>query len=148
MTVGESITKYRKEDGLTQKQLAERLYVSPDLVSKWERGDRRPDYAAVLKMSELFGVDPDSLIDRETAVAGELRKVIPDFIEKDDLTGCINSFLSELTDRERVIFVSRYNLFLDTKTIADRTGTGDGYIRNTLARIRRKLKKYLRRTKQ
>jgi RNA polymerase sigma factor (sigma-70 family) len=117
--------------------------VSPDLVSKWERGNRRPDYAAVLKMSKIFDIEPDSLIDSEAAVADELRTVIPEVLEKDDLICCINSFLSELTEKERIVFMLRYNIFLDTKTIADRTGTSNGHIRNMLAGTRKKLKKYL-----
>ncbi|MBP5631897.1 MAG: helix-turn-helix transcriptional regulator [Clostridia bacterium] len=92
MTVGESISKYRKETNLTQKQLAERLCVSPDLVSKWERGNRRPDYATVLKICDIFDVKPDSLIDSETAVANELKRFMPVIIEKVDLVSCINSF--------------------------------------------------------
>lgn len=147
MTVGESISKYRKKINLTQKQLAERLCVSPDLVSKWEHGNRRPDYAAVLKMCEIFDVKPDSLIDSETAVADELRTVLPEIVEKNDLISCINSFLGELPEKERIVFVLRYNLFLDTKTIADRTGNSNGHIRNMLARTRKKLKKFLRGTK-
>ena len=148
MTVGESISKYRKKTNLTQKQLAERLCVSPDLVSKWERGNRRPDYATVLKMCDIFDVKPDSLINSETAIADELKTVIPEIVEKDDLVSCINSFLGKLTEKERIVFMLRYNLFLDNKTIADKTGTSNGYIRNLLARIRKKLKKFLRRTEQ
>ena len=147
MTVGDAISKYRKETNLTQKQLAERLCVSPDLVSKWEHGNRRPDYATVLKMCEIFDVKPDSLIDSETAVADELRTVLPEIVEKNDLISCINSFLGELTEKERIVFVLRYNLFLDTKTIAERTGTSNGHVRNMLARTRKKLKKFLRGTK-
>ena len=52
MTVGESISKFRKELGMTQQQLADRLCISPDLVSKWECGNRRPDYSAVLQLEE------------------------------------------------------------------------------------------------
>ena len=115
MTVGESISKYRKKTNLTQKQLAERLCVSPDLVSKWERGNRRPDYATVLKMCDIFDVKPDSLINSETAIADELKTVIPEIVEKDDLVSCINSFLGKLTEKERIVFMLRYNLFLDNK---------------------------------
>ena len=59
-----------------------------------------------------------------------------------------SSFLGKLTEKERIVFMLRYNLFLDNKTIADKTGTSNGYIRNMLARTRKKLKKFLRRTEQ
>ena len=145
MTVGEIVAEYRKKSGLTQKQLAERLCVSADLVSKWERGNRKPDYETVQKISVLFGVCPNSLIDSETAIAEELKPFIPETVEKEQLIGCFNSFLGELGEKERAVFELRYNLFLDTKTIAYRTGTSDSAVRKTLSRIRGKLQKYIRR---
>lgn len=149
MTVGEAITKYRKKCNLTQKELAELMYVSPDLVSMWERGNRMPDYPTVLKLSGIFGVLPESLIDREIAVAEELRNAAHDNIDIPELKECVNSFLETLTEKQRVIFVMRYYRFLDTKTISDQLDTTDGYIRNTLVRIRRKFRKFItRRQKQ
>jgi RNA polymerase sigma factor (sigma-70 family) len=99
-------------------------------------------------MCDIFDVKPDSLINSETAIADELKTVIPEIVEKDDLVSCINSFLGKLTEKERIVFMLRYNLFLDNKTIAYKTGTSNGYIRNMLARTRKKLKKFLRRTEQ
>ncbi|MBQ2898418.1 MAG: helix-turn-helix transcriptional regulator, partial [Oscillospiraceae bacterium] len=39
---GEFVSKLRKEQGMTQKELAERLFVSDKAVSKWERGQSLP----------------------------------------------------------------------------------------------------------
>ena len=47
LKVGRFITKKRKEQNLTQEQLAERLGVSNKTVSKWETGKCMPDYAVV-----------------------------------------------------------------------------------------------------
>ncbi|MBQ1847593.1 MAG: helix-turn-helix transcriptional regulator, partial [Clostridia bacterium] len=44
MDIGKSIAKLRLSRGITQEELANRLFVSRDLVSKWETGARRPDY--------------------------------------------------------------------------------------------------------
>ena len=41
--IGSSISEQRKAKGLTQKQLAEQLFVSASAVSKWENGDAIPD---------------------------------------------------------------------------------------------------------
>lgn len=143
MNVGESISKFRKETDLTQKQLAELLCVSPDLVSKWENGNRRPDYTNILKMCEIFDVKPEVLINSESAIVDELKTAIPEIVERDNLLSCLNSFLGKLKEKERTVFMLRYSFFLDTKTIADKIGTSDGYIRNMLARTRKKLKSFL-----
>ena len=59
MDIGEKISRYRKQRGMTQKQLADMLFVSEDLVSKWECGSRRPDYGmikAIADAREKYGL--------------------------------------------------------------------------------------------
>ena len=58
MQTGQIIAKQRTQMGLSQVQLADSLFVSRDLVSKWETGKRFPEYKLVLDMAELFSVDP------------------------------------------------------------------------------------------
>jgi transcriptional regulator with XRE-family HTH domain len=41
MVIGEALKRVRERAGLTQKQLAEILYVDPSLVCRWEKGQRR-----------------------------------------------------------------------------------------------------------
>lgn len=41
MVIGEALKRARERAGLTQKQLAEMLYVDPSLVCRWEKGQRR-----------------------------------------------------------------------------------------------------------
>ena len=55
--IGELIHRLRRERGLTQLQLAERLGVSDKAVSKWERGLGCPDVSLLPALSEAFGVD-------------------------------------------------------------------------------------------
>ena len=64
----------RKQAGLTQEQLGEKLGVSRQAVSKWEGGQTTPDLAYVIEMCRLFGVSSDWLLlgvedARETAPA-------------------------------------------------------------------------------
>lgn len=54
--VGEFILELRREKGLTQKELAEKLYISDKAVSKWERGLSMPDIALLIPLSQIFGV--------------------------------------------------------------------------------------------
>ena len=56
MTLGERIQNMRKEMGLSQEELAERIGVSRQSVSKWENDAALPDTDKVLQLSRLFGV--------------------------------------------------------------------------------------------
>lgn len=66
MTVGEKIKAQRKELGLTQTELGEKLGVQKNAVSKWETGrvDDIPG-SKIRAMAALFGVSPSYLIDDE-----------------------------------------------------------------------------------
>lgn len=61
-TLGAFIAVLRKENGMTQKDLAERLHVSDKTVSRWERNDGTPDPTAILTLAEVFGVSCDELL--------------------------------------------------------------------------------------
>lgn len=61
-TIGGLIAALRKANGMTQKELAERLNVSDKTISRWERGDGAPDLAAVPAIAEIFGVTCDELL--------------------------------------------------------------------------------------
>lgn len=60
--MGKYIVKLRKGKGWTQQQLAERLSVSPQAVSKWECGEAVPDIDILDKISMIFSVTIDSII--------------------------------------------------------------------------------------
>lgn len=60
-TIGGFIAALRKANGMTQKDLAERLNVSDKTVSRWERDDGAPDLAAIPAIAEIFGVTCDEL---------------------------------------------------------------------------------------
>ncbi|MBC5733873.1 helix-turn-helix transcriptional regulator [Lawsonibacter sp. NSJ-51] len=53
---GAFVAGLRREGGMTQKELAQRLFVSDKAVSKWERGLSMPDVALLAPLSELLGV--------------------------------------------------------------------------------------------
>ena len=59
MTLGEKIKKARKNAGLTQEQLAEKLFVSRVTVSKWETGRGYPNLDSLKLISKLFSVSID-----------------------------------------------------------------------------------------
>ena len=61
-TIAQRITFYRKNCGMTQAELAEKLNYSDKSVSKWERGEGLPDVVVLSMMAELFGVTVNDLI--------------------------------------------------------------------------------------
>ena len=60
--IGANIAYYRKQAGLTQVGLAEKLNYSDKAVSKWERGDSIPDVLTLMQIATLFGVKVDDLL--------------------------------------------------------------------------------------
>ena len=62
MTIGEKIAKARREKRLTQEELADRLGVSRQAVSKWESGAALPETDKLARLSGLLGVSCDYLL--------------------------------------------------------------------------------------
>ncbi len=62
MTINEKITNLRVAAGISQEQLAEKMDVSRQSVSKWEMGQALPQIDKVLLLCELFGVTTDELL--------------------------------------------------------------------------------------
>lgn len=63
MTIGDKIKDLRKEKGYSQEQLAQELYVSRAAVAKWEAGNGIPDIENLKKLSSVFVVSIDELLD-------------------------------------------------------------------------------------
>lgn len=61
MNLGERILKYRKEKGLTQNEMAEKLFVSYQAISQWENGITKPDIELLPKIAQLFDISIDDL---------------------------------------------------------------------------------------
>ena len=65
MTIGERIAEERKKKGMTQEDMAEKLNLSRQAISKWESGSSFPDTENLLKLSLLFSVSVDYLLKGE-----------------------------------------------------------------------------------
>lgn len=61
--LGYNIRRARITRGLTQKELADRLYLAPQTVSKWERGSSVPDALLLDEIARTLGVDPATLFE-------------------------------------------------------------------------------------
>lgn len=85
-TIGMRIQQARKQKGFTQSELADKLYVSAQAVSKWENDQASPDITMLSSLSEILGVTIDYLIngqkESETVLKVEEKKNIEDMILK------------------------------------------------------------------
>ena len=61
-TIAKRLTALRKQRGFSQEQLAEKLNVSRQAVSKWERAEAQPDISNLSALSKLYGITIDELI--------------------------------------------------------------------------------------
>lgn len=62
MILADKIIKLRRESGMSQEELAEKLNVSRQAVSKWECNETVPDIQKIIQLSELFSVTTDYLL--------------------------------------------------------------------------------------
>ena len=72
MTLGEKMQKLRKQRGLSQEALAEKVMVTRQTISKWELGQSTPDMDFIAQLSDIFNVSSDYLIKDEMVEPVEL----------------------------------------------------------------------------
>ena len=63
--LSERIYKFRRKSGLSQEQLAEKIGVSRQAISKWESGTSTPELEKLLALSECFQITLDELVKEE-----------------------------------------------------------------------------------
>ncbi len=101
-TMGKIIRRLRKEQNLTQDELAERLNVTPQAVSRWENETGLPDISQIVPLSRVLGVSTDVLFGTAgTNDNAEVRRIIKEADSK--LTRpltveCMKQYYDTLTD--------------------------------------------------
>lgn len=75
-TLGMMIASLRKENGMTQLELAEKMGVTDKAVSKWERDLSCPDVNTIPKLAEVFGISVDELMQIKAESHYETKKDI------------------------------------------------------------------------
>ena len=83
-TLGKRIMENRKKLGLTQDQLAEKLGVTAQAVSKWENDLSCPDITILLKLAEIFGTTTDTLLGRQAQPVHQAEVIDDDDDDFDD----------------------------------------------------------------
>lgn len=80
---GQFVAVLRKEKGMTQKELAEKLYLSDKAVSKWERGLSIPDVALLVPLAEALGVTVTELLEcRRMNLGGLSPQQVEELVKK------------------------------------------------------------------
>ena len=86
MTFGEKLQALRQKAGMSQDALAEKLNVSRQAVSRWERDETMPETDKVIALADLFGVTTDYLLRQQPEAKQEPprqeRRSGRDFIER------------------------------------------------------------------
>jgi len=85
MDIAEKIIKLRKTNGWSQEDLAEKLYVSRQAISRWENGTALPDAENVLQISKLFNVTTDYLLNDDYESDSDIPAVRTATKETEDL---------------------------------------------------------------
>lgn len=75
MGFGENLMRSRKKSGLSQEEVAAKLGVSRQTVSKWELGETLPDIQQAKKLSTLYHITLDELVELDLQVK-EIQEVI------------------------------------------------------------------------
>lgn len=63
MSIGSNIKRFREENKLTQEKIADKIGVTFQAVSSWERDEYKPDTDKLLRLAELFGVSVSALVE-------------------------------------------------------------------------------------
>ena len=70
--IGKFLQELRKEKGLTQEQLAEKMGVARRTVSRWETGNNMPDLDLLIELSDLYDVGLRELLDEGRKIKEEV----------------------------------------------------------------------------
>ena len=78
MGLGNKIYELRKKENLTQEQLAEKLNVTRQTISKWETNQSSPEFDKILPLCELFEISTDELLTGRKEKTAEQKEIILD----------------------------------------------------------------------
>ena len=82
---GEKLRNHRKKLGMTQEEVAEKVGVSPQAISKWESGDCLPDCFNLSAISNVYNISADVLLETESsgdlnAVSSKIEQLATEFV--------------------------------------------------------------------
>lgn len=109
MTVGQRIQEHRKKNGLSQEELGQRLLVSRQTVSLWEKDQTLPTVDNLLLLKDIFGISVDELLGKEEEPQA-LEEKEPKALEKHTFT-YEEELLKKMYKGQSSVFLSMVVLF-------------------------------------
>ena len=101
-TFGQRLSRLRKEKGLTQEDIAKKIIISPQAVSKWENDLSSPDILVLSSLADILGVSVDTLLGREEPSENEIHQEEPKEDKKEERDEEEYEDASEVVDDDEV----------------------------------------------
>ena len=106
MSFNEQLTKLRKRNNITQIELANLMNVKQYVISSWETGRSEPNISQIIKLSNIFKIPTDYLLDRAIIIASsenEFNNVIENINKdiKDDFTKDLIEILEDIPNNKK-----------------------------------------------
>ncbi|WP_288272210.1 helix-turn-helix transcriptional regulator [uncultured Megasphaera sp.] len=118
------LKKYRKNNGYTQKQLAEAVGVTQQAVAKWETDKASPDPEMLQKISSMLNVTVDSLLDGATPKdKSKMPKDLNKFLQQSEIIFDGDTY--NLTDEERELVIKSLEVAFSAAKRANKRKKGD-----------------------
>ena len=105
MKLGQDIAQLRKQNNMTQAEVADALHISYQAVSKWERGESLPDISLLPRIAELFHISIDKLFSNAYAMSAEV-SVKTDGGNDESAQQGINQQITDMVNRDFEIGMS------------------------------------------
>ena len=97
MTLGNKIVELRKKQNLTQEQLSEKLGVTRQTLSNWEKDITNPDITQAKNIASFFKISLDDLTDNKLEINCSKKNILSNLVEK-------NCYLDVLSDDYNEVF--------------------------------------------
>ena len=105
MKLGHTIAELRKQNNMTQAEVADALHISYQAVSKWERDESLPDITLLPSIAELFQISIDKLLGNSYEIKSD-ELLETDQVVDEDVQQGINQQITDIVNREFEIGMS------------------------------------------
>jgi transcriptional regulator with XRE-family HTH domain len=119
INVGKMIATIRTQRGLSQQQLADKMNLSKQAISNYERGIREPDYVTLEALADVLNVPMGMLItkDDQEAALGEIYATYPEKQTAPDDPWTLRQEEREDPDRKALFMLSKYGSAKDIRQV-------------------------------
>jgi transcriptional regulator with XRE-family HTH domain len=105
-TLGNRIRNLRESENIQQNEFAKKIGVSNVVLSRYESGERKPDYETLEKIADYFEVTTDYLLGRTDSKKSDWNSKLPELTAKDekDIAKKLENILSEMENDSAITF--------------------------------------------